>query len=341
MLDELFRNAPDLISTVDAEGRFLTVNAALERLTGYTRQELVGEHATKIVAPGDVDRFTAQVASRREEASAVYEICLLTKSGVQVPAELSATAIVENGVHVGSFAIARDVRERRAVEEQLRQARKMEAVGRVARGLAHDFNNVLLVMRGFGELIVAKTTNEAVGRHAEKIVGEAERAAAMIRRLLVFTRPELLERGPLDLHEAVAEQLESLRILGGAKVDLRLAPAAGDTRVCVDRGALQQILLNLVVNARDAMPEGGTITIEAAPENDHDCLLRVRDTGRGMNAETRERVFDPFFTTKEGGGGLGLAIVYGLVDQQDGRVEVESAPGAGTTFSVHLPRAPE
>jgi PAS domain S-box-containing protein len=354
---QLFEHSADMVSTGDPEGRITYTNAATARLTGYAPEELIGESYAKIVAPEYVNVVAEQI--RRlvsgEAVTAVYEVEIVCKDGERVPVEVSATAMLDDdGSHVGQIAISRDLRDRRAVEEQLRQAQKMEAVGRVARGIAHDFNNVLLVMRGFGELIATKLPDDhPASGYAAKIVAEAERAAAMTRRLLVFGRPEALEPEPIDLEETLASMLEALHMLVGDTVEFEFRPGGDGERVLADRGALQQIVFNLVANARDAMSDGGTLTLETrrvtlgvleaeallALRPGRYRLLRVSDTGSGMDEETRERVFDPFFTTKEAGSGLGLAIVYGLVTQQGGHIHVESRPGEGTTFAVYLPEA--
>jgi two-component system, cell cycle sensor histidine kinase and response regulator CckA len=237
---------------------------------------------------------------------------------------------------------SRDVTEQAALEARLLQAQKMEAIGNLAGGVAHDFNNVLTVIRSFSELAVRATpAADARREDLEEIRRAADRGAALVRQLLAFSRRQMLQPQLLGLGQVVAGVEGMLRSLIGE--DVRLVTRLGDAPrlVHADRVQMEQVLLNLAVNARDAMPRGGTLTIEteAAPP---DVVLRVRDTGHGMTPEVRARVFEPFFTTKPPGRGtgLGLSTVYGIVEQSGGSIAVDSEPGRGTTFTIHLPAAP-
>jgi two-component system cell cycle sensor histidine kinase/response regulator CckA len=260
-----------------------------------------------------------------------------------------------DGTVIGLLGFYTDITERKQLEEQFRQAQKMEAVGRLAGGIAHDFNNLLTIINGYSELLLADPALAHASRELIAEIGRAgDRAAALTRQLLAFSRKQILNPQVLNLNDLVSEMEKMLRRLIGEDVQLATVLAAGLGRVKADRVHFQQVLLNLVVNARDAMPQGGRITIETA-NVDLDAppgqgprhampgryvLLAVRDTGVGMDEQTRAHLFEPFFTTKEQGRGtgLGLAMVYGTVQQSGGLVDVESTPGRGTTFRLYLPR---
>jgi nitrogen-specific signal transduction histidine kinase len=239
--------------------------------------------------------------------------------------------------------------ERGRLEEQLRQAQKMEAVGRLAGGIAHDFNNLLMVIMGHGELLRRSLEGDDVRlRKVQHVMGASERAARLVQQLLAFSRKQVLEPQVLDLNALVADTARMLRPLLGedVKIVTRLDPALGPVRV--DPAQIDQVLMNLAVNARDAMPAGGTLALETANVGASDpeapprhVALTVRDTGLGMDETTRARVFEPFFTTKSGtgGSGLGLSMVYGIVQQSGGQIAVESEPGRGSSFRILLPRA--
>ena len=241
--------------------------------------------------------------------------------------------------------------ERRRLEEQLRQSQKMEAVGRLAGGIAHDFNNLLMVIMGHGELLRRSLdANDPRLRKVQHVMGASERAARLVRQLLAFSRKQVMEPQVVDLNDLVSDTARMLRPLLGEDVEVvtRLDPALG--RVRVDPAQIEQVLMNLAVNARDAMPSGGTITLETADVSvpasgetppARQAALTVRDTGHGMDEKTRAQAFEPFFTTKAGSGGtgLGLSTVYGIVQQSGGHIAVESAPGRGSCFRILLPCA--
>jgi signal transduction histidine kinase len=237
---------------------------------------------------------------------------------------------------------ARDVTKRAVLEEELRQAQKMEAVGRLAGGIAHDFNNLMTAIGGYAELGLMRL-GDAPGPHHEltQVRAAAMRASDLTRQLLAYSRKQMLDLHVLDLNEVVADTCSILeRLLGGAvAVVLDLALDLGPTRA--DPGQISQVLLNLAINGRDAMPDGGTLTIATRNDGEGHIRLTVADTGHGMDADTLARVFEPFFTTKKvgDGTGLGLSTVHGIVHQLGGDVTAESAPGAGTTFEIVLPRA--
>ena len=249
---------------------------------------------------------------------------------------------------------AEDVTERRALEQQLRQAQKMEAVGRLAGGIAHDFNNLLTVISGYSEFLLERIgADPALRGPAQEIANAAERATALTRQLLAFSRKQMLAPKVLDLNGVVAENLKMLTRLIGEDIDLVMVPGPDIGAVKADPGQIEQVIMNLAVNARDAMPHGGKLTIETAnvtlddnyarfhaPVKPGDyVMLAISDTGMGMDAETQAHIFEPFFTTKGlKGTGLGLSTVYGIVKQSGGYIWVYSEAGKGTSFKIYLPR---
>jgi signal transduction histidine kinase/CheY-like chemotaxis protein len=270
---------------------------------------------------------------------------------------------VETGDEIGKFAFAfntmteslsRKETEKRQLEEQLRQAQKMEAIGTLAGGIAHDFNNILMVIIGYGDLLLMKLEkNETVKKFVVQILAAAKRAANLTQSLLAFSRKQIIDPRPLNLNEVIINVEKMLSRLIGEDIEFRINLAHGAMMVMADFGQMEQILINLAANARDAMPDGGVLTISTAPIDldgsffrGHDLkkpgryiLLSVADTGSGIDEKTKERIFEPFFTTKEigKGTGLGLSIVYGIVKQHDGVIDVWSKAGKGTIFRIYLP----
>jgi two-component system, cell cycle sensor histidine kinase and response regulator CckA len=340
------------------EGRFLDVNPALVTMLGYGSAEEV------LLLDPEKDVF-----ARAEEHARLFEEFRLTGrlDGIEVKwkrKDARTITVRISGRAVSSAdepadvleAIAEDVTDRRVLEDQFRQAQKMEAVGRLAGGVAHDFNNLLMVISGYTEVILSKLDSQhPVHEKALAIQQAADRATTLTRQLLAFSRKQLLELKIVDVNAIVSDMERLLRPLIGENVELvtKLASTAGHTRA--DAGQLEQVLMNLVVNAKDAMPGGGTLTIEtqklAVDEGQHRgptfirpgsyVLLSVTDTGMGMDKETQSRIFEPFFTTKEmgKGTGLGLSTVYGIVKQSGGYVMVQSEEAHGSTFQIYLPRA--
>jgi PAS domain S-box-containing protein len=253
------------------------------------------------------------------------------------------------------FGISYDVTEHRRAEQQLRQAQKMDAVGSLAAGIAHDFNNILLVILGLSEIVLASSTDEHVLRNVGKIDQAAEHAAELTHQLLAFSRQQALRPEVTDLNNVVSEALGVLSRTLGENIDVRPDLDPTLQRILIDRSQLMQVLFNLAVNARDAMPFGGTLSIQTTNAHLDEAfarahagvtagphvLLQVGDSGQGMTEEVRERVFDPFFTTKGEGTGLGLATVYGIVRQSGGYIWLYSEPGLGTIFKIYLPSTTE
>lgn len=360
--EQLFRliseNAADMIAVVDTNGKRLYNSPAYERILGYTQEELASTSPLEQVHPDD--RAKVEEAAKEARAGGVgrsIEYRMRHKNGTWRQMESTANTVCNAQGKVESLIIVnRDITDRRHLEEQFRQAQKMEAVGRLSGGVAHDFNNLLGVIIGYSEFLQERLdVSDSLRASVEEILKAGKRAASLTRQLLAFSRQQVLDPKVLDLRVAVADMEKLLQRLIGEDIELTtvLDPQLG--KVKADQGQLEQVIMNLAVNARDAMPQGGKLTIHL--ENtvlDQDyvrrypypvlpgpyVLLRVGDTGTGMDAETKARAFEPFFTTKEKGKGtgLGLSTVYGVVKQSGGYIDVESALGAGTTFKIFLPR---
>ena len=356
---ELVENATDLVWSIDMEGRFLSANRAMANLLGYPASEIVGAHWERFI-PEEDQRAVVRRAMREKLESGMprtnYEVRLLARSGDYVQVEVSSRLIERDGRPVAIQGTARDISERRRLEEQLRQAVKMEAIGRLAGGVAHDFNNLLTAITGYGERILARLRpTDPMRGEVMEILKAGERAADLTRELMAFGQKQAAAPRQLDLNELVEQRLGMLRrIVGDDVVVVNLAEARIG-KVVVDPALCEQVLVNLMVNARDAMPRGGRIELSTAPAEPaeierrgiqavgHPAYVRlsVRDTGEGMDAETMARIFEPFFTTKElgKGTGLGLSSVYGIVKQSGGYIFADSHPGQGTVFHVFYPLA--
>jgi PAS domain S-box-containing protein len=344
LLRALIDNTPQCIKLVAPDGTFLYMNAAGLAILGLRAEEVVGRPMLDMVAPEwrDAVRALHQRVCGGEKGHLQFEILL--PSGQRRRIETSSVPLRSpaDGALL-HLALSSDITERHRLEDQLRQSQKMEAVGRLAGGVAHDFNNLLTVIGGNASLLLDEVPESSPLRPFLLDIQHAtERAAELTRQLLAFGRKSLLLPQVLDLNELVREAVRLLARLLGADVLVRaeLSPDLG--RVRADPAQLNQVLLNLAVNARDAMPDGGTLTIRTTDavlgESGRHVLLEVSDSGCGMSAEVRQQVFEPFFTTKEvgKGTGLGLSTVYGIVTQGGGRVEVDSEPGRGSSFRVYL-----
>ncbi len=333
-------------------GRFLETNQAAADLYGYSVEEFRSMTLSDLQPPEEVRKFLGQLHDSSKTPPSTWRH--RTKLGRAIDVELAVHDIQYGGQNV-QLAVLMDVTGRLELEEQLRQAQKMEAVGMLAGGVAHDFNNLLTIITGYTQLILNSLRSDDPNRHsAEQVMKAGERAAALTNQLLAFSRRQVLQLRVLDLNRAVASLGTMLQRLIGEDIDLRLELRPETGRVNADAGQLEQVLMNLAVNARDAMPTGGTLTIETANVNLDETyagrhiavkpgpyvLLAVSDTGSGMDEDTRKRLFEPFFTTKAPGKGtgLGLSTVFGIVKQSGGSLEVYSEPGRGSSVKIYLPR---
>jgi PAS domain S-box-containing protein len=357
-------SARDAIVSTDEQGAITFWNRSAGTIFGYGDDEALGATLTQFMAEADVQRYREALTTLRTGAEQTLgrtiEITAVRKGGQEFPAEFSLSAWPSgNGTAV--TAVVRDVTERKQAEallhqrdEQLRQGQKMEAIGRLAGGVAHDFNNLLTVITGYGEMLIDGLQADGDRRPAEQILKAASRAASLTRQLLTFSRRQALAPQVLVLDQIVADAKKMLGRLIGEDINFTTSidPALGN--VLADPGHMEQLLMNLTVNARDAMPDGGRLLVELRniQHDEADVAARpglkpgryvelsVTDTGCGMDAETLSHIFEPFFTTKEKGKGtgLGLATVYAIVQQSGGVIEVESKIAEGTTFRISLPQ---
>ena len=349
--------AGESIVVTDTRGNIQYVNPAFERITGYDRMEVIGKN-TRILKGG---RHDAAFYGNLWETLLRGEVWRGTfhdkkKDGTLYEEDAVISPVRDPSGRVVNFvAVKRDVTEVRRMEEQLRQSQKMEAVGRLAGGVAHDFNNLLTAISGYSDLLLHRLpAYSTLRRDVEEIRKAGDRAAALTRQLLAFSRRQVLQPKVLDLNAVVTNMGQTLRHLIGEDIELSTDLSPSLSRVKADPGQIEQVIVNLAVNARDAMPDGGRITIATAdaelspayavahPEvrpGPH-VLLSVADTGHGMSDEIQAHLFEPFFTTKERGKGtgLGLATVYGIVQQSGGHIRVNSAADHGSTFLIYLPR---
>jgi PAS domain S-box-containing protein len=343
--EELFRslieNASDVITILSPDGTSLYESPSVERVLGVTPEEIVGTKSFALLHPDDVEAvketFAAMLAG---EEPLPIEVRLQHRDGTWRTVE----AIGRRRRQDGDWVVVvnyRDVTDQRLLREQLLHSQKLESVGRLAGGIAHDFNNLLTSIGGYSEFLVAGFDDDDPRRaDALEIVRASDRAAALTSQLLAFSRHQVLLAEILDLGEVVAELERLLAGLLGDDVELSTS-VTPDCRVRVDRGQVEQVITNLAINARDAMPSGGKVEL-AVRRVDGEVELTMRDTGVGMDADTIDHVFEPFFTTKPGKGtGLGLATVYGIVKQSGGGISVTSQPGEGSTFRVVLPLSVE
>lgn len=355
-LRSLIENAPYGIFRADMEGRFLDVNPALVKMLGYSLPaELLATDPQRDVFLDPVQARQLKELGESQRSFEGLEFEWKRRDGSSVVVRLSGRPVVNREGNVVSFEVmAENVTERRALEEQLRHAQKMEAIGRLAGGVAHDFNNLLMVIIGYTELLRENLPKDGDQRgYADAVWNAGKKATLLTSQLLAFSRKQVISPRVLDLNAVLQEVDRMLPRLIGEDVQLSIVQGANLATVKADPGQMEQVIMNLCVNARDAMPRGGKLTIETdTVKIDTDTarrigasspgtfvMLSVTDNGAGMDAQTQSRIFEPFFTTKEKGKGtgLGLATVYGIVKQSGGYITVESELGRGSRFDVYLP----
>jgi two-component system cell cycle sensor histidine kinase/response regulator CckA len=354
-----FDAAPVGIAHVGFNGQWLRVNQRLCDLLGYSRQELQSFAVRDLMRSEEVageDEAFRQLAAGTLDRHVVDERQFRRRDGSLIWASVNTSIHRDSEGHSQHFiSVIEDITQRRTLEAQFRQANKMDAIGQLASGVAHDFNNLLTVILGFAELVNADgAMSSQQGKDLGEIVKAAQRASGLTKQLLAFSRQQVLHTAPLDVNGLITNMTGMLGRLIGEHIEVTLSLAANLSLALADRGQLEQVVMNLVVNARDAMPGGGRLTIETsdieldASAFHHEVIvpgpyvmLAITDTGSGMSKETQRRLFEPFFTTKDTGKGtgLGLSTTYGIIKQSKGYILVHSEPGRGTTFNVYLPRS--
>jgi two-component system cell cycle sensor histidine kinase/response regulator CckA len=361
---EMFRlaavveSSEDAIVSKDLDGTIRSWNPAAERIFGYSREEMIGEPIFRLI-PEELHAEEHQLLARIRvgEHVAHYETTRIRKDGQRIQISLTLSPVWDwEGRLIGASAIKRDITAQQALERQFRHSQQMDAIGQLAGGVAHDFNNILTVISGYCGLLLTRTP--APDPRREDVIGiqeAADRAAALTQQLLAFGRKQIMQPMVLDLREVIEDTGRMLRRLLGEHIHLAITTGPLLSPVFADRGQLSQVLVNLAVNARDAMPEGGSLTIEAQDASLSEeyaethlavapgtyVRLAVSDTGAGMTTEIQARMFEPFFTTKPAGKGtgLGLSTVHGIVKQFGGHIFVYSEPEHGTTIKIYMPRA--
>ncbi|MBU5637132.1 PAS domain S-box protein [Geomonas sp. Red69] len=354
--ENLIQAACVMILGLDLKGEVTLINRTGEEMTGYSQEELTGKNWFETVMGAEAFfKMCGAPQLANDDGMNAFEGQIVTKAGAMRTISWRNSAIVEKGVRIGTLCFGIDITEHRKIEAQLRHSQKMESIGQLAGGVAHDFNNMLSVMLGYAQLSLLEAPEATPLRlYLQEIIKAGERSRDMVRKLLAFSRKEIISPRAVNLNEHCLETEKTLSRLIGEEVRFGFAPDPALWTVKIDPSQVDQILMNLAVNARDAMPDGGMLTIKTenvvvdepfcdyrldAKPGSYACLSVV-DTGTGMDRELIKRIFEPFFTTKEvgRGTGLGLATVYGIVAQNGGFVDVESEPGSGTTFRIYLPR---
>ena len=357
-LASIIDSSEDAIIGKDLNGIVTSWNKGAEHVYGYSADEMVGNSITKISPADRPDEIPGILRKiRRGETVSHFESFRVTKDGRHLNISLTVSPIHDaQGTIVGASAIGRDITAHKRAEDQLRQAQKMEAIGRLAGGVAHDFNNILGIITACIELLESRTDSKAASQqYIDNIRKAAERGATLTRQLLAFSRQQVVQTTVLDLNARLRETSKLLRPLMGDDVEVIISGRSSAAVVEGDPVQLDQVILNLAVNARDAMPKGGKLILETSTIEMDETMaaqhapltagkyvqLTVSDTGTGMDSATAARIFEPFFTTKEvgKGTGLGLAMVYGIVRQSNGHILVYSEPGRGTTFKIYMPSA--
>lgn len=352
---DLVENAIDIIYVHDLQGNYTSVNQAAERITGYTRDEILGMNMSRSMAPEYLEKAREMIASKLAgKAVTAYEVEVLAKDGRRIALEVNTRLVYDNGVPVAIQGIARDTTERRLLEEKYRQSQKLEAVGLLAGGISHDFNNLLTAIIGYSEITLARmSSDDPLRPNLEEIKEIGERASVLTRQLLAFSRKQALKPVVHNLNAVIMNMDKMLRRIVREDIEFQINLGRDLGNVEADPGQLEQVIVNLAINAQDAMPDGGRLTISTESVHFDDALssdsaklgigpfvrMTVADTGDGIDEQIQERIFEPFFTTKASGkgSGLGLSTVHGIVKQSGGEILVHSSKGKGTTFEIYLP----
>ena len=368
LLEKTLASLEEAVLVIDTSGEgrgILNVNQATERMFGWSADELIGGTTEKLhVSRESFEAFARELDPILQQEGVVHaSYPMQRKDGSEFAAEQTVTLLdSDEGIAGGAVSVIRDVSEQHTLRRQLQQSQRLEAIGRLAGGVAHDFNNLLTVIRAHSDFLVMELGAEALTEEVRAIQNAARHAADLTRQLLAFSREQVLRPRVVDLNEVVRRVERLLERVLGEPIELRTALHPDPLPLEVDPGQLEQAVMNLAVNARDAMPDGGILTLGTGPEERDEetdgfevgsgagppsaagwVRLTVSDTGVGMDAETQSRIFEPFYTTKEQGRGtgLGLATAYGFVNQSGGTIEVESEPGEGSRFILRFPAAAE
>ncbi|MBI5327636.1 MAG: PAS domain S-box protein [Deltaproteobacteria bacterium] len=345
----------DAIHIIDMDGIFIYSSPAVERVAGYKPDEIIGKHFKHFIAETDIPKasqaFCDMASSKTLE---MVELKAIRKDGDPFIIEANGSPVFKNGKIIAIQVVYRDITEKKMLGEQLIHSQKMEAIGQLASGIAHDFNNILTAIIGYGTLLIRKKPDDnLVKEYTGEIITSANRAAVLTRDLLTFSRKHAINPQPALLNELVKMVERILARVIGEHIELKVTLADKNLIVKMDTTQIEQVFLNLAANARDAMPEGGKLTIDVSRVkldndliNNHDygiqgqyALITFADTGIGIDKNIQSRIFEPFFTTKEvgKGTGLGLSMVYGIIKQHNGYINVYSEPGQGTAFKIYLP----
>jgi two-component system, cell cycle sensor histidine kinase and response regulator CckA len=346
---DLVENLNDVVFSVDAQGLVVYISPAVQKY-GYDAEQLVGQPVSVLVHPEDLDGVRRCLSRAVDDLATPHEFRAVDRFGAIHRVRASTRAFFDRGRYTGATGVVMDVTDQRRAEEQLRASQRLEAVGRLAGGIAHDFNNLLVAINGYAEFALeAVREGDPMRADLEEILKAGNRAAALTRQLLAFSRKQVLKPEVINLNDVVSGMEPMLRRLIGEDIEFQTTLGEGLGRVLADPGQMEQVIMNLVVNARDAMPTGGRLVVEttnqtaaeAEPTTREWVVLSVSDTGCGMDEQTKAQIFEPFFSTKAPGDGtgLGLATVHGIVNQSGGSITVETAPGKGARFHVVLPRA--
>ena len=359
MLAQALKCISECVTVTDLDDNIIFVNDAFLQKYGYESHELIGKPVSIVRGQNVPNDSIEDIVPKTLSGGWKGELINKKKNGAEFPVHLSTSVINDpTGYPLALIGVATDISERKRLETQLQQSQKLEAIGKLAGGVAHDFNNLLTVIQGYSDLLLAKiSVNDPINSQIRQIYDAANRAESLTKQLLAFSRKQIMKTRVIDLNNLVHEMEDMLERLIGADIKFVINLSSNLGKIKADPGQIEQVIMNLAVNARDAMNNGGVLTIETLntiidqrfKDNYPEAIvgnyveLKIGDTGFGMDKETQARIFEPFFTTKEKGEGtgLGLATVYGIIKQSGGYIYVESEPGKGTTFNLYFPRVDE